>query len=540
MTSSSPYPESDYLQQRLLAVNCRRRRWARVTVAVKIAWWWCAAMLGLVLLDAVWPMPSGLRLCLCLAVVALGGLVVVGTWPMKQNPKTESLREAERIERHYRLKRNRLTNAVWLASVADRPGHDLTSVLARRSMALARHDVDSVDLDTVIHAGSFRGALLRLMCVIAVGLVVWLLWPQQIGEGLARLVQPWSDHPHANLTRFDVSVLPKRPAFGENARVTVKLSGRIPDQAELVELDPLDRVSRRWPMERIGADQFQRRLLALRQPVSFRIETRRGRSHRFRIEPVEPAEPAHRSSFDKTLKDPGRQTDQPVSSLDTAQVARRTAVALRGLADGAERIQRDATDLVNQTDGHSARLLEPNARRFAQLNQRLSRFRADGQALRQKLRAHDSRDRKGLGRGFGDVADRLGQLTLSRMDPVPIHDARGGTTGQRGQLTIRGRARSESLLRAWLERVEHAADRDRRLLRQVQSHLDEAMGSGVGDLDQPETRRETSLASGAYDEVLQSQARVTDQPDAVMQRVPESYRQAVAWYFQRLAQEQSR
>ncbi len=522
------------LRRLLLQIDRRRLRWERTTQWLAATWQWCAVAAGLVVLDMMWPMPAGLRLSLCLAMVAVAALGVVG--PLWRNRKQSSdrrvLQEAVQIERQARLKHNPLTNALWLAPQADRGGGDLTAVLAQRCVTLAIRELQSIDGDPRIRPNRWRGQVIRVVCVIALWILMWLIQPLLVTQGLTRFFQPWKEIWSHDLTGFEVTVLPKKPTVGQSVTIVATLSGRVPEKAHLVALNDHGQTEHRWFMTRWGSNHFRHRLSSIDGPMNLRIDTVSGHSRSFRITPR-----SQRSS--QALLQPRTPSSGQSVSIDATRTTRRIAAALRQMADNAKRLKHDADQLTHQLvdQGRDAEDRDQITRQMEQLDRRLDRFKTVGQAAGRQLHAYRrSVVDQPLDRRLTVVTNQLNQLVLPSVGSSSSQDAIGHQNPT--QRAISAGEVDRPHLGMWLRQVAHAADLDQRTLGQIQTLLNQVLGMKTATTHNLVLPQKPAMAIGDHQEQTIEPKPPVEHLEAVMSGVPNTYRQAVASYFQRLAQDQ--
>lgn len=534
--SCASRPVSDELTHVVRAYGRRRCRVMQTSRATRAIWLWGVGLLAVILVDAAWPMPAGVRLSWAVAIVVGWIVTCYVLWPARHDGQAQSMRDALWIDEKLCPESDRFINALSLSPLAQGGSENFASVLAQRSVLLAMRTLDRSRLDREIDFAFLRRQVVTVAAVCAIWLMVLWVQPRLIGGGVARLVWPFADHPSFSTTIFNVSVSPTPVTAGQDAVVTATLTGRIAERAELVELGPGHQVTRRWPMRRVASGGFERRLLALREPMTFRIETQNGRSRRFHIEPVSVTKPKQ----PKPPTDPWEAGPAPSGQAQPGviEAARQAVVALGALADSAARLRSLTSQLLARWGRHD----DPGTRRWLtqqtdQLNDRLDRFQSERRSLEQSLR-HRARDGvagsqpQGMTALLLAAAQRLDQLALNRLGP----SSSSGQNDGRGS----GRSQGPQSVAQWLEDVRTGAQRDEAVIGEAMAQVDRFLASAAGGspVEESDTSEGGSIRPGeTHEEILTRATPLRDQADAIMQRVPMSYRQAVAWYFDRLGQD---
>jgi hypothetical protein len=279
MTMTASHPESVALSETLSRVSLQRRcarRWGGVREA---GWITLACVLGVILFDAVWPLPAWVR-CIALGAIAAGlGVVAARLWRTRPEPP---LAAARILERAYAADANPLVNGVQLVPTGD----VLRQHLARRAVDEGARAAGAMDVARTLDHDARRSQLQRLAAVMLAAVALVAIQPRLIGVGVLRLALPLGDHPPFSFTRFEVAVTPDPLFVGDRAVVGVMVRGRAVSPVEMVELDSAWRELRRWPMSRDSDGRFVRHLLDVREPIMFRIESGRTISRRHSIVPL--------------------------------------------------------------------------------------------------------------------------------------------------------------------------------------------------------------------------------------------------------------
>ncbi|MEX0778027.1 MAG: hypothetical protein WD042_20175 [Phycisphaeraceae bacterium] len=522
-TISNTHPHLEALLHRIVTT---RRRITRVTRLLTTAWLWLAVLLAIVLLDAWLRFPDWLRLVELAAMVAamvlsplrlvLPGLA--GAWRQ---------REARHIEAQQGRADNALINAVALPIEAAR-GDAVTGALSRRVHERADRLAHQVDPAAMIDRRERRDAALRLLGVVLLWLAALIVQPRMFATGLIRLVDPLGDHPPFSQTVFEVSYEPREPMAGQEVMVTARLTGKVPQRVELVQLDDTDRQMARWPMHAMkdqapGAGVFERRLVNLRQPITFRIAAGDGWSKKVTITPKQP--PAPPDQGDQAGADP---RDGGDGSGQPAQAATMLA-AVNALRDALARLQVNAQAMSGRVMGLSDPAQMPDWLRaeLERLERELAACQGNAAKLAAALRAYAASlpdDKAELREALDALAAQCQACQSTSMSPMPGTQGGAGIGGGPGQVSV---------LASWLDQLSAAAASDAAALGQQAAGLQQAMGGGSsvpanaagGDIVVSPPGQGTAI------EPRPGQGTNVDTSAAMATKAPPGYRELVARYF---------
>ncbi len=266
------------------AATRRRRRWRTwLGIALRGAMWLGVAVLAFVFVDALWPLAAGVRFGVGLMLVTALSWQVRRAWTRRGGDP--DLAEVRRLQDARAVEGSALINALSLAPQARQDGDDLPAILARRALAAGSLIAAAIDPRAAVPLRPLRAPLQTMLIVALVWAGLLAVQPRLAGVGLARLVDPWGDHPPFSLTVFDVAILPRDLVEGGDAEVAVRVSGLRPGETTFVELTEGARQAHRWPMRLSEQGIATRTLRDVRQPITFYIETDTGRSKRHTITP---------------------------------------------------------------------------------------------------------------------------------------------------------------------------------------------------------------------------------------------------------------
>lgn len=518
------------LQQTLLSVARKQRRASLVALELQFVWIALASVILFVFLDTATPLPPPVRVVLATALLVGLAVVLYRQYTPKQSPEREALYYARRLESHYGRKDNPLVNAVYLASQADARDGTLPAALAQRCVDHATRAIDSIATDVVVDRLPVRRNAYRCGWVVVAFVVVLAVSPSVMSRGVARLIFPFADHPPYSSTRFAVEIDPNPVPFSTDVVVTATLSGHIPNAVFLAQIDEHGDVLARWPMQPTEPSRFTRRLIALRQPTTIRIETAAGYSRRYAIEPVKASEGSQAAMLAEPVIEPNVPSPGEPGFSHSSRIARE---AVDDLTQAVRRIDDLANDLTNTFNGIDSRLLtaEQWFDRQAQLALRLDRFAQHNESVVKQLREAFTEDGVTGPHFLRTLPDRLEHLALRRVaEPAAV------STGQ-----------SRAAIRQWLQSVRTAAAGDLRMLADSALRLSNALASEMGRGSESREGSggdaRSTLTGGArtgrYEETLDVTSSSRLSIDALVEQAPQAYRDLVAQYFARLIQDQA-
>ncbi|MFI4860459.1 MAG: hypothetical protein ACIAXF_07245 [Phycisphaerales bacterium JB063] len=355
-------------------------------------------------------------------------------------------------------------------------------------------------------------------------LLLVLMMPTMPGRGLMRLFMPGLDVAPYSPASFEVAWEPAPPTVGDTVTVQATVTGRSPDQVELVVLDDdLNPIGRRLMTPTEAG--YELVFTDLREPVTFHLEAFGRRTRRYTItpDPLPPAERETGTGFGEegASNEAPREVGGTLRQDDEAQATGDPADAALGHQMG------QLAGLVNELSALAERLLEEGDGSGASLqamSEAIDGLREDAEALAQQLAQAADRGDAGAGEALTDLAEALGSLEIAGLGPP-------GAAGESG-------AEGESTARQWREEAAQAARNDAARLAQglgeAQADIASGLATRAGSDPPPDFR--DPAASGGYDETARSGEEGV-LPDALMRQVPPSYRARTADYFRRLAQD---
>jgi len=519
------------LVNRLRDASYHRRLFIRLARVVRAASTWAAALLLVLLLDALTPTSSHVRATV--AVVMLVGLLVVllqFRLPVGERRRGERF-EAWRLERWFSFAGNPLLCALSMRDAASPLGRALADRAVRRgneTMANLRYE-----------QATDRGPIKQQLKVFAAVALVWLLLgalaPRLLFGNAARFTDPFGDHPPFSLTQFDVDYDPKPPTKGDDVTIAATLSGRMPTgPVQLVTLAADGRESARVPMRRYDDGTFRRVLSDVREPVTVYVATADGRSKRLRIEPKDP--PQSRAA-NLPQADAGDESNKQGEPAGEPRDAAAEAESLRRKAEQLQAAAREARDRLEQVGQDREALRE----HFEQMNRTLQRYREQAKRLQQRLEAagmQASAEDKAL---LDAIRRQIEKLQLADC-PTCRLPGRAPDDQQVKQGPGMGGWSMSGNLGQWVQRVDAEATHDLKLLDEQTSALSQMVAkqaaatqtdadTKVGEIAEPDV-------AGAASHDLGAGGAHVDEGDAAMQAVPEAYRELVRQYFARVAAEQ--
>ncbi len=515
------------LRELIARFRRRRRGLERLARLGRGVWQWAAALLALLLIDALLPWPPELRLAGLIGLGLLAAGLLYRLHLRNQPRELAQLEEARRLEEGLDLKRNELVNALCLEDVARQPELALSPELARRAIGRGHKLIARVEPAEVVRARHILRLWGPLLAVGLAWLVVGLFQPDLISGGLARFFDPWGDHPPFSLTKLALRVLPARPEMGQDAVVEVHAGGLVPAQATLVTYDQAGRPQWRWPMAREGQSTFTRRLQALRQPVTLRIESGGTWTRKVTVVPVPPpltqeTPPSAPASQEAAVTQPAQNAAAVAS--DQALMAQ-LAEAARQMAAQARLIQGRMEGLDPQAPPPA--WLKPLLKN---LDAQLAAFNAQCDAVARHLGAQQDLSPE-LRQALSQCQAALDKLACRRL----------GTRPEQGTGLAAGSGAMATGTTGWLGHLVLAAEQDARTLQgradelaRLRQQSPVAAQGGTRPANLPPSVR----AQGTTVESVGA-GRQTPQVEALMMKVPPQYRDLVGAYFDRLNEEGS-
>lgn len=262
---------------------------ARVRAVGERMWALPLVALGLVIVDAAIQLPGWARAALGATVMAMALWVVVALlWPGRAG-RLSVLGAARLLEDQLGLRDNALVNALQLRTALV-SGDGVTAALAERVMDHGVEVVRASEGERVVDGRRAVRAWVFVLGAVAVVMVSVAAMPRVWGAGVPRYVDPFGDHPAWSPTKFRVDVSPREVLAGDDATVTVRLTGKIPEAVALVFVDGSGRELDRADMGGVlggslssaeapkRPSEYRLTLHDLREPVRFypAAETGRG------------------------------------------------------------------------------------------------------------------------------------------------------------------------------------------------------------------------------------------------------------------------
>ena len=533
---------SNTLQQTLHDVARKQRRTSLIALGLQLAWIGLVSIATIIFLDTVTPLSPLARAAFSTGLLIGLMVLLYRQYTPKQAPERAALHYARRLESHYGYNDNLLVNAVCLTGQAGVVAGTLSGALARRCVDRATRVIDSLATDDVVDRLPTRQHAYRCVIFVTVFILALAAFPNVVSRGMARLVFPFADYPPYSPTRFAVAIDPNPVPFSGDAMVTATLTGRVPDTAFLVQIDNGDIVNRS-SMQPTGPSQFTRRLIALREPMTIRIETDTGYSRRYHISLVKSSEDRQAVTSNELARESDIPNPDGTNRVNPAVHIARSAID--ELTQTAHRIDDHADDLADELGRIESRLLtdEQWADRIKRLMSRLDQFSQRNGSLIEQLRnalANEESsisDLQNASRSLNTLTDRLGQLALPHV----------------ANSTNFSVSKDRVAIRQWLQSVRMAATGDLRMLADIASRLngrtastaeqgseaDEGrMVSGEGVNAAPSATT-TGARTGDYQETLDVASLTPALTDALVEQAPQAYRDLVAQYFARLIRDQT-
>lgn len=590
-----PTQRIDPVRAALTALGRRQRAYAWGTAIARAVWVTLLGALVAVLFDAAFGLPEAGRLAALAAIAVLFFAVLVTSVRWKRRRGDETLHHARELEQRFGLWSNPLTNALFLAPIADQVQDDFSHRLAQRSIERGRQAIEKVDVDAVLDRESLARELGWLWAVIVAWLVVLLIHPALAATGLSRIVNPFGQQDPVSLTQIDVRVNPDPTYVGEDATVTAEVTGRLPDRVEMVELDEQGRELRRWPMQQVrqdaqaganglrGSASFERHLRELREPMTFRVEAGNVRSQPITIAPV--PRPAGEATRDESREnesagskpggaeeavdgqsqeggDGGEEQDDGPSLSDLFP---ELFEKIRELGEQAGHIGTRARKLF---DAMPDDLASPEGQawreQMEQLQKDVNAFQRRAHELAGEARrlAEENPEYNEPLEQLAQELESLGLLALGAMPDIGEWDGEGEgqtSTAQSGDQPGAGNGQSQfgqgqdqavgvqggggtsaaASSGFWLAGTQQAGRRDQSHLGELMQQLQRSFSSQTSDGRSTLPEMPERTPGGRYREEVGTGQRI-DVPDAFMQQTPPAYRDLVRQYRERVSEDEAR
>lgn len=507
-------------------------RWAtqrgRLMATLSIALLCIAALLGglfiVAIKDAVFDLPVAARLVL-LSLLLLGSLgvcLVLGLRPWLNQRFSRAA--GEQIDRAAKAKQQPVTVGLSLNEPMD--DDSLALMLLRRAETRAADVARSVKPKQAYPLGRLRRPGGWFALAAGAWLVFVIVMPAHALNLLARVMMPWADVPPFSLTQLEPKWSPAPPDAGDDVTLTVEPQGRMPESVQWIRLDELGEEAERFEMAGDARGGFSFVLRRVESPIDFRLEAYGRHTRTYTITPT-PRAPVTSEPTDDAQQDGPTDASEPDGSatFDPDKIARRDLEAHRDWPSLKADVQRlidalaDAQSLAEAIDPSDVKAMQGLSDKLGQLTAAAERLAGEVTAMQGELPAEAS----ALLDALADALTGMQSAALSAPPSTTIDAASGG---------------GEPTSAQWLEQAGDAARADQ-----------QRIGRGLGPSDQPSDSGDTSgqpgegpsirdpSSEGTYD-AANTSGDDGPLPDAAMQQVPASYRELVATYFDRLAEEQ--
>ena len=278
-------PRLNTLKGLIARLRRGHRRAALRLAFVRLFWIAPVVVALLLLLDALQPLPPGMRRSLAWTVAGSLALLAVVTGWIALRARALNLHLARMLESGDASLQNDLTNAVEFSDrLAGRIEDEMSADLMRRSIDRAVDETEPIQDLSPLRPATLRREQRLLFGAAALGILGILLFRDLVGAVLPRYLDPYGDHPPYSRTRIKVAPAGIRVDYGNRLVVEVRTSGVLAREAELVLEDdagqPLDRI----PMFQTEEGQFVQTIEDVRQPMRYHVAVPNGRSHRYALE----------------------------------------------------------------------------------------------------------------------------------------------------------------------------------------------------------------------------------------------------------------
>ncbi len=529
------------LESRLSQVAMHRARNQRWGWLLGMLWACAGLFLLTILVDAMWHLPAAGRLALACTIVAMAVLALLGLMTIRRQVSSPMLlNDALRVESHHDLRDSALANGLCL-SRENVMGLDqdssLKAQLRRRAIERAAQVARGADVRRAADGSSVRRHGVILLLVLAIAGVLLGAMPRLYSAGIARLVDPWGDHPPFSLTRFAIETPIEAVVEGEDVRVRIRLAGQLPASLAWVELDTQGQEQARWPVERTGEATYERRLVQVRDDIRFRLAASTGMTRAMHIRVVaRPADPQAASTEtpveeETPVSQPATMpASQPASS--ESQAGHHPALVAAGQCQNelieAASAANAAAQRLSQSGGQDEELTDQAQAAAEHFNQLVKTTQATLQDMLQ--RQGDQQLPDDARQAISQFSDLLKQMEIPRQPALPED-------------------RDIPAVNQWADRLGQAAQADLKKLMENRKHLpagpsvgqsdDESGYTTEGGAEQPGELDHGQARQGVIRERTQGSQGQADTSDARGSQVPPAYRDKVQHYFDRINQDQA-
>ena len=251
---------------------------------VRTAWFSLLLALALIAADMFLAFEDRTRLYLDLCYVA--AIIAAGVFTLwNQHRAVSRSRMLTRMieEKHPELQ-NALINAVDFSDQLDRDKHrKITADLMYRAICDAQARLDELPDLKALRPPSLKREVYVLLALAGTTIVLAVAAFHVFSAIVPRYVLPFGDYPPYCATRFDVQPAGTTVDYGDNQKIVVTTSGRLPESVSLV-LRSLDGVElAAFPMFASNEGIFFQTIENVQDDVDYFARTGRGRSKRYRL-----------------------------------------------------------------------------------------------------------------------------------------------------------------------------------------------------------------------------------------------------------------
>jgi len=259
-----------------------RRTTAR-TAWYDLVWRWLGVVAVLFLLDLLFGMPVWLRWTTLVGQVIF--LVIgVGAALIHHGQLRMADECAARVveERHPEFD-NAMINAIQFQRVVS-GAEPSQAGLMRREMQRAERNAAALRVDDSVDRAIEQTALRRVGALLGAWAVAAVVFSSVFMAVMPRLFLPWMDNltPPYSATHFDVRPTGATVRYADNLTVTVRISGRMPENIALMTQSQ-GRDLHRIAMNSDSPDTYSARLDDLKDDTLYYVQGSTGRSARYRI-----------------------------------------------------------------------------------------------------------------------------------------------------------------------------------------------------------------------------------------------------------------
>lgn len=317
------------------------RRAAAMLTAVRLLWVALVVIAGLFALDAMIPLPAGMRVALLWSSLAFLLVVSLVTWLASTRVRSVEAYVVRRIERGNAGLENDLINALEFGRKLESapPDEKITKELMHNAIDRAENEVAPIRDLSPLRPPNLRREGAMLVCCLGLFAVGLFMFNHVISAVLPRYLDPRGDHPPYSPTRIEVSPAGIEVDYGSQLVIKARTSGVPAREATLILKDLNGNELQRMAMFETDSGQFAQTVENVRQPMKYQVKVPHGETKHYalslnntpRIESVllrlTSPEYTHQPEQERVLA-------QPIIKAYPKSVARLTITSNRPLSGG--------------------------------------------------------------------------------------------------------------------------------------------------------------------------------------------------------------